>query len=81
MSSGPGPPRITFGPLLTVSVSFALPQVMFWRQSNQLISGEKIWDIGRRRDASLTCAKMFWWFNMYSSADWSVTEGSGTRPR
>ena len=50
-----------------------LAQVMFWRQSNQLISGEKIWDIARRRDSSVTCAKMFWWFNMYSSADWSVT--------
>jgi len=50
-----------------------LAQVMFWRQANQLISGDKIWDIGRRRDGSLTCAKMFWWFNMYSTADWSVT--------
>jgi predicted AlkP superfamily pyrophosphatase or phosphodiesterase len=50
-----------------------LAQVMFWRQSNQLISGEKMWETARRRDASVTCAKMFWWFNMYSSADWSVT--------
>src|SRR5262249_43728880 len=21
----------------------------------------------------LTCAKLFWWYNMYSSADWSIT--------
>ena len=28
---------------------------------------------GKRRDPGFTCAKMFWWYNMYSSADWSVT--------
>jgi predicted AlkP superfamily pyrophosphatase or phosphodiesterase len=50
-----------------------LAQVMFWRQSNQLIIGEKLWETARRRDPSITCAKMFWWFNMYSTADWSVT--------
>ncbi len=27
----------------------------------------------KARDASFTCAKMFWWYNMYSSADWSAT--------
>jgi predicted AlkP superfamily pyrophosphatase or phosphodiesterase len=50
-----------------------LAQVMFWKQTNQLVAGEKVWETARRRDASVTCAKMFWWFNMYSSADWSVT--------
>jgi predicted AlkP superfamily pyrophosphatase or phosphodiesterase len=50
-----------------------LAQVMFWRQANQLVHGEKVWETARRRDGSLTCAKLFWWFNMYSSADWSVT--------
>ncbi len=50
-----------------------LAQVMFWRQANQLVHGEKVWEAARRRDGSLTCAKLFWWFNMYSSADWSVT--------
>ena len=50
-----------------------LAQVMFWRQANQLVAGEKVWETARRRDASCTCAKMFWWFNMYSSADWAVT--------
>ena len=50
-----------------------LAQVMFWRQANQLVKGEKVWETARRRDPSVTCAKMFWWFNMYSSADWSVT--------
>jgi predicted AlkP superfamily pyrophosphatase or phosphodiesterase len=50
-----------------------LAQVMFWRQANQLVTGEKVWEAARRRDPSVTCANMFWWFNMYSSVDWSVT--------
>ena len=50
-----------------------LAQVMFWQQANQLVSGEKVWETARRRDPSCTTAKMFWWFNMYSSAQWSVT--------
>ena len=48
-------------------------QVMFWKQANQLVAGEKVWETARRRDASCTTAKMFWWYNMYSSAEWSVT--------
>jgi len=50
-----------------------LAQVMFWRQSNQLVAGEKVWETARRRDPAVTCAKMFWWYNMYSTADWAVT--------
>ena len=46
---------------------------MFWKQANQLVSGEKVWETARRRDSTCTTAKMFWWFNMYSSAEWSVT--------
>jgi len=48
-------------------------QVMFWKQANQLVTGEKVWETARRRDSSCTTAQMFWWFNMYSSAEWSVT--------
>jgi predicted AlkP superfamily pyrophosphatase or phosphodiesterase len=50
-----------------------LAQVMFWRQPDRLVIGEKVWETARRRDASFTCAKMFWWFNMYGAVDWSVT--------
>jgi predicted AlkP superfamily pyrophosphatase or phosphodiesterase len=50
-----------------------LSEVWLWRQSNRLVAGEKIWEAARARDASFTCAKMFWWYNMYSSADWSAT--------
>ncbi len=45
----------------------------FWKQSNQLVQGEKLWDIAKQRDASFTCANLFWWFNMYSAADIAVT--------
>jgi predicted AlkP superfamily pyrophosphatase or phosphodiesterase len=50
-----------------------LAEVMLWRQSNHLVAGEKIWDAAKRRDPDFTCAKMFWWYNMYASADWSAT--------
>ena len=50
-----------------------LAQVMFWKQANQLVGGEKVWDTARRRDRSFTCAQMFWWFNMYAGVEWSVT--------
>jgi predicted AlkP superfamily pyrophosphatase or phosphodiesterase len=48
-------------------------EVALWRQSNALVTGEKIWDAAKRRDPAFTCAKLFWWFNMYSTADFSVT--------
>jgi predicted AlkP superfamily pyrophosphatase or phosphodiesterase len=32
-----------------------------------------VWEAARRRLPGFTCAKLFWWYNMYSSADWSVT--------
>ncbi len=48
-------------------------EVKFWKQSNHIVHGEKIWDHLRREHPGFTCAKMFWWYNMYSSADWSVT--------
>ncbi len=50
-----------------------LSEVWFWRQSNKLVGGEKIWEAAKQRDASFTCANLFWWYNMYSSADVAVT--------
>jgi predicted AlkP superfamily pyrophosphatase or phosphodiesterase len=50
-----------------------LSEVSFWRQSNPLVAGERIWDAARKEANEFTCAKLFWWFNMYSSADFSVT--------
>lgn len=48
-------------------------EVKFWKQSNKLVGDEKIWDAARRKDANFTCANLFWWYNMYSTADYSVT--------
>ena len=50
-----------------------LREVLLWRQPNNLVAGEKIWDAGKARNPDFTCAKMFWWYNMYASADWSAT--------
>ena len=50
-----------------------LSEVQFWKQSNKLVAGEKIWEGLRRELPGFTCAKVFWWYNMYSSADWSLT--------
>ena len=45
----------------------------FWKQPEQLIQGEKLWDLLRKQDRDFTCAKVFWWFNMHSTADFAVT--------
>ena len=48
-------------------------EVRFWKQSNHLVRGEKVWEHLRRKHAGFTCAKLFWWYNMYSSADIAMT--------
>lgn len=48
-------------------------EVKFWRQSNQLVQSEKIWDKLKKADKSFTSANLFWWYNMYSTADFTVT--------
>ncbi|MGH9370965.1 MAG: alkaline phosphatase family protein, partial [Vicinamibacterales bacterium] len=48
-------------------------EVRFWRQSNRLVQAPKIWEAARAEDPSFTCANLFWWFNMYSDVDYSVT--------
>jgi predicted AlkP superfamily pyrophosphatase or phosphodiesterase len=50
-----------------------LSEVWLWRQSNRLVAGQKVWEAARRRHPGATCAQLFWWYNMYSTADWSVT--------
>ncbi len=48
-------------------------EVKFWKQSNKLVEAEKIWEAAKRQNPAFTCAKMFWWYNMYATADYSVT--------
>lgn len=50
-----------------------LCEVKFWHQSNRLVQAQKVWEIARAKDPAFTCANMFWWYNMHSSADFSVT--------
>ncbi|UII20219.1 alkaline phosphatase family protein [Fulvivirga ligni] len=48
-------------------------EIKFWKQSNKLVQSDKIWDAAREKDPNFTVSNMFWWYNMYSSVDYSVT--------
>lgn len=48
-------------------------EVKFWKQSNKLVQAQKIWDTAKGMDPDFTCSNMFWWYNMYSSVDYSCT--------
>ncbi len=48
-------------------------EIKFWKQSNKLVQAEKIWERAKKMDPSFTTSKMFWWYNMYSDADYAVT--------
>ncbi|MHC5210043.1 MAG: alkaline phosphatase family protein [Planctomycetota bacterium] len=50
-----------------------LSEVLFWRQSHRLLQAETVWETVRASRPDLRVAKLFWWFNMYSSADIAVT--------
>lgn len=50
-----------------------LGEVHFWRQSNKLIQGEKLWDEARRRNPAFTVANTFWWYAMNTGADYTLT--------
>ena len=50
-----------------------LSEIWFWRQSNRLVQGERLYEAARRRDTQYTTAKMFWWYNMYAPVEWSMT--------
>ena len=50
-----------------------LAQVMLWRQSNQLVQAPTLYADALDRDPAFTCAKMFWWYNMYAPVTYSVT--------
>lgn len=48
-------------------------EIKFWKQSGKLVKAETLWEAARKKDPSFTVSKMFWWYNMYSDADFSVT--------
>lgn len=51
----------------------ALGEVQFWKQSNRLVAGEKVWETARRIDPSFSCANACWWYAMHASTDAMVT--------
>ncbi|MDD5262650.1 MAG: alkaline phosphatase family protein [Methylacidiphilales bacterium] len=50
-----------------------LAEIHFWKQSNSLVAGPKLWDKLRAQDPAFTCAQLFWWFNMHADVDYSIT--------
>lgn len=48
-------------------------EVKFWKQSNHLVRSEKVWDVLKLKDPTFRCANLFWWYNMHSSVDLSIT--------
>lgn len=50
-----------------------LGEILFWRQSNKLVQGEKIWHEASGRNSAFTCANSFWWYAMNSDVEWCVT--------
>lgn len=52
-------------------------EIRFWLQNNGLVQSDKLWDQARRiapeSQADFQSAVHFWWYNMYSSAELSVT--------
>jgi predicted AlkP superfamily pyrophosphatase or phosphodiesterase len=52
-----------------------LAETHFWKQSNHLVQRPKIWDVLRSANGQTPwrAANCFWWFNMYSSVDYSIT--------
>ena len=58
-----------------------LAEIQFWKQSNHLVHGPKLWDALREAVAldprtagqPVTFANCFWWYNMYSRVDYALT--------
>jgi len=48
-------------------------ETWFWKQSNKLVQSEKVWETAKEINSEFTCANMFWWYNMATSADFAVT--------
>ncbi|MBI1303331.1 MAG: alkaline phosphatase family protein [Phycisphaera sp.] len=51
----------------------ALGEVQFWKQSNRLVGGEKVWETARRIAPSVTAANICWWYAMHASTDAMLT--------
>ncbi|WP_016954516.1 alkaline phosphatase family protein [Catenovulum agarivorans] len=50
-----------------------LAEVMFWKQANQLVQGDKVYDQLKAEQPNFKVSKLFWWYNMYANVDASIT--------
>ncbi len=50
-----------------------LGEVLFWRQHNALVGGEKLWRTARRTNPDFTVANVCWWYAMGADVNWTVT--------
>src|ERR1041384_4724982 len=50
-----------------------LGEVLFWRQHNALVSGEKIWETARRTNPGFRAGNVCWWYAMGATTDVTVT--------
>lgn len=50
-----------------------LGEVLFWRQHNALVRGEKVWETARRSRPGFRAANLFWWYAMGASTDLTAT--------
>ncbi len=68
-----GKPPTEHGIVANGWYSRELAETQFWKQPDQIVQAPKLWEALRRENAEFTCAKLFWWYNMYSKVDWSIT--------
>ncbi|TCI05184.1 alkaline phosphatase family protein [Corallincola luteus] len=50
-----------------------LAEVAFWKQCNQLVQGDKVWDTLKANNSGAKISQLFWWYNMYAKVDYSIT--------
>ena len=50
-----------------------LGEVLFWRQHNALVGGEKLWDVARRTNPEFRVANLCWWYAMGADVDLTLT--------
>lgn len=48
-------------------------EIAFWKQSNELVRGEKIWQTLGRKLPGFRTSNLFWWYNMNTTVDYSMT--------
>ena len=50
-----------------------LAEIHFWKQSNRIVRGPSAWEAPTPDGPRISCANLFWWFNMATTAGVAVT--------